>query len=387
MSWRDWRNKISFRSKKEIPEDVFVRCEGCLKSIYRKRKEEEMEVCYECDYHFYLCTQKRLDMLFDPGTFREMFEEVSPTDPLNFVDREPYPDRLTRYQEGTGLTDAIVVGTGEIEGQKTCLGLMDSAFMAGSMGSVVGEKVTRITECALEERIPLILISTSGGARMQEGALSLMQMAKTCCALARLKEAGLMFLSVLTNPTTAGVLASFAGVGDVIIAEPKALIGFTGPRVIKETIKQDLPPGFQRSEFLLDHGLIDMIVHRQNLRQRIADLLSYGPGGKSPSPGSFVEEAEDAPQEADSPTPPETEEVDSVEPEEGGLPEIETANLPKIEESDLPESDEFRLADTKQAAPSESAEAVPEETDETGPEEGERNGDGDPEEPDDRPES
>ena len=246
--------------------------------IYKKHKEEANEVCPECDYHFYLPSHKRLESLLDPDSFEPLFEDLTSTDPLNFTDREAYADRLVKSQEKTGLKDAVIVGTGRIEGKGFCLALMDFTFMGGSMGSVVGEKIARVTEHALEHRHPLIIISASGGARMQEGALSLMQMAKTCCALAKLREEGLIFVSVLTNPTTAGVLASYAGVGDVIIAEPKALIGFTGPRVIKETIRQDLPEGFQRSEFLLDHGLIDMIVHRQDLRAKLGEILEYSPG-------------------------------------------------------------------------------------------------------------
>jgi acetyl-CoA carboxylase carboxyl transferase subunit beta len=278
MSWRDWRKKLSFRAKKEVPDGLFLTCQGCQKMIYKKHKEEANEVCPECDYHFYLSSQKRLDTLLDPDSFDPLFEDLTSTDPLNFTDREAYAERLVKSQEKTGLKDAVIVGTGRIEGKGICLAIMDFTFMGGSMGSVVGEKIARVTEHAIEHRHPLIIFSASGGARMQEGALSLMQMAKTCCALAKLREEGMIFISVLTNPTTAGVLASYAGVGDVIIAEPKALIGFTGPRVIKETIRQDLPDGFQRSEFMLDHGLIDMIVHRQDLRTRLSEILEYSPG-------------------------------------------------------------------------------------------------------------
>ncbi|MBI2192102.1 MAG: acetyl-CoA carboxylase carboxyltransferase subunit beta [Planctomycetes bacterium] len=284
MSWTNWRKKLSLRTKKEVPDGLFLTCEGCQKMIYKKHKEEGMEVCPECDYHFYLPIQKRLEMLLDPGSFEERFADIGPTDPLRFVDREPYETRLKKVQAQTGTKDAILVGIGSIQGRKAALGLMDFRFMGGSMGSVVGEKITRITECALERLMPLVILSASGGARMQEGALSLMQMAKTSCALARLSEAGILYVSVLTNPTTAGVLASFAGLGDIIIAEPKALIGFTGPRVIKETIKQDLPPGFQRSEFLLEHGLIDMIVHRRDLRERLGQVLQFCPE-RPASPG------------------------------------------------------------------------------------------------------
>ena len=275
MSWKDWKKKLTLGPKKEMPDGLFVTCEGCLKMIYKKHKEEAMEVCPECDYHFQLPSWRRLDLILDDDSFEELHEDVSPTDPLQFVDREPYIDRLRRTQEKTGMKDAVIVGTGRIGGHNVCIGLMDFSFMGGSMGSVVGEKITRITEHAFETGHPLIIISASGGARMQEGVLSLMQMVKTSCSLARLKEAGILYISILTHPTTAGVLASFAGLGDIIVAEPKALIGFTGPRVIKETIKQELPSGFQRSEFLLEHGLIDMIVHRKDLNERLTQLVSY----------------------------------------------------------------------------------------------------------------
>jgi acetyl-CoA carboxylase carboxyl transferase subunit beta len=295
MSWKDWRNKLSFRAKKEMPDGLWMRCEGCQTTVFKKTVEEAMEVCPECDYHFYLPTEKRIEIIIDAGSFEEKLDSLWPGDPLNFVDRKSYRDRLRKSQEETGLNDAIVVGTCKIEGRDVCLGVMDFTFMGGSMGSVVGEKVAGLAEIALANRWPLIIVSASGGARMQEGALSLMQMAKTCCALSRLKEAGILFISIMTNPTTAGVLASYAGVGDIIIAEPKALIGFTGPRVIRETIRQELPPGFQRSEFLLEHGLIDMIVHRKDLRQRLATILKYCPGGPSAAPEPR------APQDAPSP--------------------------------------------------------------------------------------
>tara|TARA_B100001013_G_scaffold341338_1_gene265723 strand:+ start:308 stop:1159 length:852 start_codon:yes stop_codon:yes gene_type:complete len=281
MSWKDWKKKLTLGPKKEMPDGLFVTCEGCLKMIYKKHKEEAMEVCPECDYHFQLPSWRRLDLILDDDSFEELHEDVSPTDPLQFVDREPYIDRLRRSQEKTGMKDAVIVGTGRIGGQNVCIGLMDFSFMGGSMGSVVGEKITRIAEHALETGHPLIVISASGGARMQEGVLSLMQMAKTSCSLSRLSEAGILYISILTHPTTAGVLASFAGLGDIIVAEPKALIGFTGPRVIKETIKQDLPSGFQRSEFLLEHGLIDMIVHRKDLNERLTQLVSYSATAQS----------------------------------------------------------------------------------------------------------
>jgi len=316
MSWRDWRRKISFRQRKDIPDGLFVVCEGCGRSVIQKDKAGATEVCPECDFHFELCAEKRIESLIDPGTFEELFDDVFPGDPLNFVDRKSYKQRLLEAKEQTGLDEAIVTGTCRIEGQEVCLGVIDASFIRGSMGSVVGEKVSRLVDVALETRRPLIIVSASGGARMQEGAISLMQMAKTCCAISRLKQAGIMFISILTNPTTAGVLASFASIGDVVIAEPKALIGFTGPRVIKETIRQDLPPGFQSAEFLLSHGLIDMIVHRRDLRARIASLVQYCPRA-TPSTPSVADSVGSAPVPDDQQAQPEPPAADEP-PKDGG---------------------------------------------------------------------
>jgi len=267
--------RFTFRRKKEMPDGLWMKCEGCEKPVFKKAVEDRLHVCPECSYHFKLPARLRLATLLDPDSFVERDANLLPANPLNFADQMPYPERIAKHQAGSGLTEAIVVGEGRILGRPLAIGVMDSAFMGGSMGSVVGEKVTRIVELATDKRWPLVIVCASGGARMQEGILSLMQLSKTSSALARLHAAGGLYISVMTNPTTAGVLASFATLADVIIAEPKALIGFTGPRVIKETIKKSLPPGFQTSEFLLEHGFLDRIVSRENLRDEIAKIIEY----------------------------------------------------------------------------------------------------------------
>jgi len=272
------------RKKKEIPEAVWTKCPGCGQTVFRKLVEERFMVCPECNYHYTITARERIALLADGGTFEERHADLTPTDPLGFKDLQSYPERLKRYQEATGLKDAAICGTARIEGHPVMLFVMDPNFLMASMGSVVGEKATRSVEDALELRLPLIMVCASGGARMQEGVVSLMQMAKTSAALARFDEAGglyILYIAVLTNPTTAGVMASFASLGDIILAEPKALIGFTGPRVIKETIRAELPPGFQTSEFLLEHGFIDRVVPRTDLKQEIASILSYC------TPGAF----------------------------------------------------------------------------------------------------
>ena len=266
----------SRRSKREIPAGLWTKCESCSQLLYNKALEENLHVCPKCDFHFSLSARHRLALTIDEGTFEEWDAELRPMDPLRFAVPEPYPQKVQEAQKACGMSDACLTGKGKIEGHPVVIGVTDSRFMMGSMGSVVGERLTRAIERATEQQLPLIVISGSGGgARMQEGVLSLMQMAKTSGALTRLDEAGGLFLSVLTHPTMAGVLASFATLGDLIIAEPKALIGFTGPRVIESTIRQKLPEGFQRSEFLLEHGLIDVIVHRRDMKARLASLLSF----------------------------------------------------------------------------------------------------------------
>ena len=262
------------RSKREIPTGLWTKCEACGQLIYNKALEENLRVCPKCDFHFSLTARERLARTIDEGSFVEWDADVAPLDPLTFSVPRPYAEKIVEEQQACGMTDACLTGRGLLDGHEVAVGITDSRFMMGSMGSVVGERLTRTIERGTAQRLPVIIISGSGGgARMQEGMLSLMQMAKTSSALMRLDSRGGLFLSVLTHPTMAGVLASFATLGDLIIAEPKALIGFTGPRVIESTIRQKLPEGFQRSEFLLEHGLVDLIVHRRDMKQMLARLL------------------------------------------------------------------------------------------------------------------
>ena len=261
--------------KKDIPEAVWMMCPDCNQTVFRKLVEERLMVCPECTYHHPISSHRRIELTADPGSFVERHKNLAPTDPLEFKDLQPYPDRLKRYQNATGLKDAVVCGTATIEDIPVVLCVMDSRFIMASMGSVVGEKVTRSVEDALELGRPLIIFCASGGARMQEGVISLMQMARTSAALAKLDDAGGLYIAVLTDPTTGGVSASFASLGDITLAEPKARIGFTGPRVIKETIRAQLPPNFQTTEFLLEHGFIDRIVSRSDMRSELTRLLTY----------------------------------------------------------------------------------------------------------------
>ncbi len=263
------------KPKRDIPAGLWTKCEGCGQLLYNKvLLEENLRVCSKCDFHFPLTARERLALLVDPDTFEEWDAQLQPTDPLNFKGPKTYPDKLKEDQLACGMSDACVTGTGQIDGIPTVLGITDARFIMGSMGSVVGERLTRAIERATDTKRPMIIVSGSGGgARMYEGMLSLMQMAKTSNALMRLDEAGGLYISVLTHPTMAGVFASFASLGDIILAEPKALIGFTGPRVIEQTIRQKLPDGFQRSEFLLAHGMIDLIVHRRELKLTLAKLM------------------------------------------------------------------------------------------------------------------
>jgi acetyl-CoA carboxylase carboxyl transferase subunit beta len=260
----------------DIPSDLWTRCEECKELIYNKKLDENMRVCPKCGYHFILNARDRVKVTVDEESFKEMDPDMVSLDPISFEGPKTYKEKLKKDQELTGLKDAVITGEGAINGRKIIIGVTDSRFIMGSMGSVVGEKLTRAIERSIETKYPLIIISGSGGgARMYEGLYSLMQMAKTSAALSKHNKAGCLFLSILTNPTMAGIMASFASLGDLIIAEPKALIGFTGPRVIEQTIRQKLPPGFQRSEFLLEHGLIDMIVHRKNMKDTLSKILSY----------------------------------------------------------------------------------------------------------------
>ncbi len=258
-------------------EGIFVKCENedCGVTIYRKDLKANLSVCPTCNYHFRLTARERLQMLFDNGKYEERDANLSPVDPLEFVDTMPYRERLAKSQKATGLRDAIIVGKGKLSERTLVIAAMEFKFMGGGMGSVVGEKITRAIEHCLEKRLPLIVVSCSGGARMQEGALSLMQMAKVAAALALLDDARLPYISLLTNPTTGGVTASFAMLGDLNIAEPGALIGFAGARVIEQTIRQKLPKGFQRSEFLLKHGMLDAVVDRRELREFLISTLEF----------------------------------------------------------------------------------------------------------------
>ena len=256
-------------------EGIFVKCPECESPLYKRELTESFEVCTHCAYHFRYPATRRLEILFDDGEFEELDPEVMSGDPLEFVDSKPYKDRIEQAKASSGLPEAIVSATGKVGGHLVYAGAMDMSFIGGSMGSAVGEKITRIIERAIDNKGAVIIFSASGGARMQEGTLSLMQMGKVSAALARLHEKGLPYISVLTDPTTGGVTASFAMLGDVIIGEPKALIGFAGPRVIEQTIRQKLPKGFQRSEFLLEHGMIDMVVDRRQMRETIIRLLDF----------------------------------------------------------------------------------------------------------------
>ncbi len=264
------------RQKRGVPEGLWLKCPGCQATVFRKATEEILNVCPECDHHFYVSAKERIVQVLDEGTFEEWDADLRPSDPLEFSDKRPYVDKLKSEQARTGLSDAALTGTGMIRARRVALGVTDSAFFMGRMGSVVGERLTRLVEQATERQLPLIIISGSGGgARMHEGILSLMQMAKVSAALARHNEAGGLYISVLTNPTMGGVAASFASLGDVVYAEPKALIGFAGPRTIKATLKIELPKGFQTSEFLLEHGFIDRIVPRDKLKSEIARTIDY----------------------------------------------------------------------------------------------------------------
>ena len=265
-----------FRRKKNIPDGLWKRCDGCKSVVYKKQVDEKHNVCPECNHHFRISTYERINIILDKGSFEEYWNDMMPADPLNFKDRIKYKDRIESEQKKTNLNEAATVGKGLIEGKEVIFGVTDSTFIMGSMGSVVGEKITRAAEKARELWLPLIIISGSGGgARMHEGAISLMQMAKTCAAISRMQDAGLLFISVLTDPTLGGVMASFASQADIIMAEPGALVGFAGPRVIKETIKKTLPKGFQSSESMLKHGFIDIIAERSRLRPEISKILDY----------------------------------------------------------------------------------------------------------------
>jgi acetyl-CoA carboxylase carboxyl transferase subunit beta len=279
MAWFSKKHKriesVPLEERVVKTENVFVKCDGCEEHLFQRELEEALQVCRHCGYHFRIGARERLGILFDDGKFDELDSEVISIDPLEFVDTKPYPKRLKQAQQVSGLPEAIITARGKVAEHLVFAGAMDMLFIGGSMGSAVGEKVTRLIEHALREHGAVVTFAASGGARMQEGTLSLMQMAKIAAALAQLEEKRLPFISVLTDPTTGGVTASFAMLGDVIIAEPKALIGFAGPRVIEQTIRQKLPKDFQKSEFLLEHGMLDAIVDRRELRDFIIKTLNF----------------------------------------------------------------------------------------------------------------
>jgi len=275
--------KIKIQTTKKDGFSGWIKCSGCLELIHANELQQNLNCCPKCNYHYRLPMEERILLLADPNSFEELFTNIKPVDALEFVDTEAYCDRLVQSKEKTGRDDAICVGSCSLGGHPIALAVLDFAFMGGSMGSVVGERLTCLIELAMERKLPLVIISASGGARMQESVLSLMQMAKTSAALSRLHEAKVPYLSVLTNPTTGGVTASFATLGDIIIAEPNALIAFAGPRVVEQTIKQKLPPRAQKSEFLLEKGLIDCIVKRADLKARLTLFIDFLTGNEEPS--------------------------------------------------------------------------------------------------------
>lgn len=276
MSWfRKEKKPLKAWEKRDLPADLFEKCDGCGEILYRERLALNHHVCPRCGRHFRMNPDQYLALLLDPGTFQEREKDLWSSDPLGFVDSKPYPVRLAQAEQALGRREAIVVGEGAMDGIPVCIGVMDFRFIGGSMGSVVGEKVARIGRRALGLRKPLVIVSASGGARMMEGIYSLMQLAKTSSVLARLHEAKIPYISILTDPTTGGTTASYAMLGDVNLAEPGALIGFAGPRVIEETIRQELPKGFQRAEFLLEHGMLDRVVDRRELKRTVVLLLRH----------------------------------------------------------------------------------------------------------------
>ncbi len=267
------KSKKKEQGKLNIPEGLWIKCPSCSEIIYKKELERNLEVCPKCDYHFRLKADRRIEVIFDEGSFQKLFEDIVALDLLNFSDTKKYKDRLKEDSEKTGLSDAVVSGEGKIYGIRVASSIFDFSFMGGSMGRVAGEKIAKTFEYAISNKLPVIVFSSSGGARMQEGIYSLMQMAKTVSLVSEFNKTGIPYISVLTDPTTGGVSASFATLGDIIIAEPRALIGFAGPRVIEKTIHQSLPEGFQRSEYLLEHGMIDMIAERKDLKDILKNLL------------------------------------------------------------------------------------------------------------------
>jgi len=277
VAWfrKEKKPKEATEKQVTIPEGLWIKCDDCKEIIYRREVEANQSVCPKCGYHFRLSARERFDLFFDDGAYKEFATNIRSSDPLEFRDTKRYRDRLKVYEQRVGKGDAVLCAEGKLDGMPVVICAMEYAFMGGSMGSVVGEKITLAAERCVEKKEPLIIVSTSGGARMQEGILSLMQMAKISAALARLAQAGLPFISILTDPTTGGVTASYAMLGDLNIAEPKALIGFAGPRVIEQTIRQTLPEGFQRAEFLVEHGMVDLITPRGEMKATVARFLRF----------------------------------------------------------------------------------------------------------------
>ena len=281
--------------KKEMPDGLWIKCNNCTEIIYKKELEKKLFVCPKCDFHFRIGSEEYIKILIDQGSFSEINQNIQSADPLKFKDDKKYTDRYKAAVKKTGIKEAVVTGTGKIDGMPIAMAIMDFRFLGGSMGSVVGEKVSRIIDVAREKNYPLIILSASGGARMHEGVLSLMQMAKTSAKLALLSESKIPYISILTDPTTGGTTASYAMLGDVQIAEPGALIGFAGPRVIKQTIGEDLPEGFQRSAFVQDHGFIDVVVTRSELKQTVSSFIRFFHRDRTPDPAEIrYEEASDS---------------------------------------------------------------------------------------------
>lgn len=275
MAWFKRTKQERLDKKVKIPEGLWVKCGNCKEIVYKREVEKNLKICPKCNYHFRISARERIELMVDEGSFVESNPDITSGDPLNFKDTMHYKERLIENQEKSGLKDAIITGEALINGYNTCIAVMDFSFLGGSMGSTVGEKITRAAELSLDKKAPFITVTSSGGARMQEGIFSLMQMAKSSAAVGRLKDAAIPYISILSDPTFGGVTASFAMLGDIIIAEPRSLIGFAGPRVIEQTIKQQLPDDFQRAEFLLEHGMIDMVVDRKNLKETLSILIRH----------------------------------------------------------------------------------------------------------------
>ncbi len=273
--WFKKTKEPKIQKKVKIPEGLWVKCENCKEIVYKKEIDKNLRVCPKCNYHFRISARERIKLLADDGSFVEFNADITSGDPLSFKDTMPYPERIKESQKRSGLNEAVISGEALVNGHPVVLAIMDFSFMGGSMGSVVGEKIAMAAETALEKEVPLICVASSGGARMQEGIFSLMQMAKVSAAIGRLKDNGVPYISVVADPTFGGVAASFATLGDVIIAEPRSLVGFAGPRVIEQTMKQQLPDNFQRAEFLLEHGLIDMVVNREDMKATLTKLIEF----------------------------------------------------------------------------------------------------------------